>query len=249
MIKNFLKTNLILKLRNLFGVRPTIFNINYSEKGISYSDGFFWRLDDNFKTIVRFSNIINFYFKKKSSIQIYFYDNKNNFLNFINLNSDKIHEEIYITRDIVNNKKFGVFYIFHKSNEKIDSIIRNSCYVGFSYKKSIFSFIHGNTFSTKTLMSSKSKEIKSGVMATSIFRKNYFIQNSFQNSRVEIMLQNSSNKTQEIFINKYKAKLPQGHTELIGIKNDEIIQINSNCYLLRPIIFEYNNDYLNVYHG
>ena len=29
MIKNFFKTNLILKLRNFLGLRPTIFNVNY----------------------------------------------------------------------------------------------------------------------------------------------------------------------------------------------------------------------------
>ena len=249
MIKNFFKTDSILKLRNLFGLRPTIFNVNYLEKGMSYSDGFFWRLDDNFKTILRFTNIINLYFSKNSSIEIYFYDDKNNFLNSVKLNSDKINREINVTADIVKKKKFGVFYIFHKSNYKIESIIRNSCYVGFSYKKSLYSFVHGNTISAKNSISPNSKQIQSGMMSTSFIRKNYFVQNSFCDSQIEIMLQNSSNKTQKITVNNYKTKLLQGHAEIININNDEIVKISSNCYFLRPIVFEYKNNYLNVYHA
>jgi len=86
-------------------------------------------------------------------------------------------------------------------------------------------------------------------MSTSFIRKSYFVQNSFCDSQIEIMLQNSSNKTQKITVNNYKTKLLQGHAEIININNDEIVKISSNCYFLRPIVFEYKNNYLNVYHA
>ena len=35
----------------------------------------------------------------------------------------------------------------------------------------------------------------------------------------------------------------------IYIGNDQTITINSKCYLLRPIIFDYKNNYIDVYHG
>ena len=145
MIKKLLKSINAIKLRNYLSIRPTYFNISYLEKNISISDGFFWRLDDNFSTIFKFSNLIKLYFNEDSSVEIYFFDNKNNFLNNIELNLTTYSSEIIIDKNLVKNKTYGVFYIFHKSNKKFNSMIRNSCYVGYSYKNNLYSFVHGNT--------------------------------------------------------------------------------------------------------
>ena len=90
MIKNLFKLEKIIKLRNFFSINPTFFNINYLEKNISISDGFFWRVDDNFSTIFKFTNLIKFYFNKDSNVEIFFFDNNHNYLNKIINKPNKI---------------------------------------------------------------------------------------------------------------------------------------------------------------
>ena len=249
MIKKLLKSINAIKLRNYFSIRPTYFNISYLEKNISISDGFFWRLDDNFSTIFKFSNLIKLYFNEDSSVEIYFFDNRNNFLNNIELNISTYSSEIKIDKNLVKNKTYGVFYIFHKSNKKLESMIRNSCYVGYSYNGNLHSFVHGNTPSAKTNISEKHAMKKYDLSSSSFMKKKYFVQNSFKNINAEIFLLNSTSSKQKIFINKNVFHLNPGNCEIYKIKEDDIIKIESNCYLLRPIIFEYNKQYMNVYHG
>ena len=119
MIKNLFKLEKIIKLRNFFSINPTFFNINYLEKNISISDGFFWRVDDNFSTIFKFTNLIKFYFNKDSNVEIFFFDNNHNYLNKITLNTKSYSEEYNIKKKIVKNFNDGVFYIFHRSKIKL----------------------------------------------------------------------------------------------------------------------------------
>ena len=150
---------------------------------------------------------------------------------------------------MVKNKKYGVFYIFHKSNKKINSMIRNSCYVGYSYNGNLYSFVHGNTPSAKTNISEKHTTKNYDLSSFTFTKKKYFVQNCFRNIDAEIILLNSTNLKQKISINQNVFYLASGNCEIYKIKKDDIIKIVSNCYLLRPIIFEYNKQYVNVYHG
>ena len=38
-------------------------------------------------------------------------------------------------------------------------------------------------------------------------------------------------------------------SKIINVNNNELIEIVSNCYLLRPIIFNYKKQFMDVYHG
>ena len=248
MIKKLFKTEKIIKLRNFFSISPTFFNINYLEKNISISDGFFWRVDDNFSTIFKFTNLIKFYFNKESNVEIFFFDNNHNYLNQIALNTKNYSEEYIITKKIVKNINFGVFYIFHRSNTKIDSILRNSCYVGYSYKNSLYSYVHGNTPSAKKNISDNFSKLNYDLLGSSIFKKKYVVQKKF-NNKTEAMILNSTPIDQTILINEEKIFLKKGHSYIHQIKDKELLEINSKCYLLRPIVFEYDKDFLNVYHG
>lgn len=248
MFKNIFKNNTALKTRNFLNLYPTYFNINYLEKGISYSDGFFWRLDENYKTKVRFLNIINFFYKIKSDVEIHFFDNEHNFLNKIKFTKNKLHFDLVITKKIVKKEGYGVFYIFHKSNKKFNSIIRNSCYVGYSFKNSIYSYVHGNTPTSKVDVKNK-KKVEINVSSLSFFRKKYIVQNNFLNKKIEIMFQNSLPITQKIIVNEKKLIVKKGHIKLLSIDNCELVSITSNSYLLRPIIFEKKINFVDVYHG
>ena len=249
MIKKLFKTEKIIKLRNFFSISPTFFNINYLEKNVSISDGFFWRVGDNFSTIFKFTNLIKFYFDKESNVEIFFFDNKHNYLNQITLNTKSYSEEYIITKKIVKNINFGVFYIFHRSDTKIDSILRNSCYVGYSYKNSLYSYVHGNTPSAKKSISNNSSKLNYDLLGSAIFKKKYVVQKKFNNSKTEAMILNSTPIDQKISINEEKIFLKKGHSYIHQVKDKELLEINSNCYLLRPIIFEYEKDFINVYHG
>lgn len=249
MIRNLFKSEKILKLRNFFSINPTFFNINYLEKNTSISDGFFWRVDDNFSTIFKFTNLIKFYFDKDSDVEIIFFDKNHNYLNQITLNTKSYSEEYIVTKKIVKNFNYGVFYIFHRSKIRIDSILRNSCYVGYSYKNSSYSFVHGNTPSAKKSISNNSSKLNYDLLGSSIFKKKYVVQKKFNNSKIEAMILNSTPIDQKILINKEKIFLKKGNSYIHEVRDKELLEINSNCYLLRPIIFEYEKDYINVYHG
>ena len=49
-------------IRNFLNIRPSFDLIDYTSKNISVSDAFFWRTDNEYKTIFKFTNIINFYY-------------------------------------------------------------------------------------------------------------------------------------------------------------------------------------------
>ena len=62
------------------------------------------------------------------------------------------------------------------------------------------------------------------------------------------MILNSTPIDQKILINEEKF-FKKGHSYIHQVKDKKLLEINSNCYLLRPIIFEYEKDFINVYHG
>ena len=48
----------------------------------------------------------------------------------------ELSNKLVIDRNFLDGlEDFGVFYIFHRSKLNINSIIRNSCYTGYSIKK------------------------------------------------------------------------------------------------------------------
>ena len=77
----------------------------------------------------------------------------------------------------------------------------------------------------------------------------YTIQNNLDAQETEMMLVNPTNIQISFKVNDKNFKLKKGCSELITIDKNKLITINSNCYLLRPIIFERTNDFINVYHG
>ena len=64
---------------------------------------------------------------------------------------------------------YGVFNIFHKSDNKFNFTIANRCYTGFSQNGNQSSFVHGNTY--VNYKSFNSDGIKSDIIGTSYLKK------------------------------------------------------------------------------
>ena len=144
------------------------------------------------------------------------------------------------------------FLCYHKSLEQINSSIRNSCYTGFSYKNQLESYVHGNCpTSYKPLNPNINTSIKYDIVGRSIFQnQNYKIQRYFENlSKSEIFIQNPISKKIKFLINKTSYELNGKCCVIIDTSKLKEIEIISNCYFLRPLIFCYQNDYIDVHHG
>tara|TARA_B110000008_G_scaffold53850_1_gene53219 strand:- start:7 stop:780 length:774 start_codon:yes stop_codon:yes gene_type:complete len=253
-IKKLVKSNLSIKLRNLVGFRPVEINSNKLKQNFSVSDGFPWRTDNYFKTNFKYSDLLKiFYDKNNSSIEIHFYDKNNNLIKKINKLNINISNNFLIDKEFLNElEDYGIFYIYHKSIEQINSSIRNSCYTGFSYKNQLESYVHGNCpTSYKPLNPNINTSIKCDIVGRSIFlNQNYKIQRYFENlSKSEIFIQNPISKKIKFLINKTSYELNGKCCVIIDTSEFKEIEITSNCYFLRPLIFCYQNDYIDVHHG
>jgi hypothetical protein len=248
-MKTLLKNSYVYKIRNLFGIKPSLFNINTSKLNSSISDGFFWRTDNGYKTLFRFMDLTNFFYEKKSLLEFVFFDKNNQliktFLKEINLNN-----EFYIDSELLNNEGYGVFYVFHKSKDKINSCIRQSCYTGYSLNNNIPSFVHGNTPTTLKDINPENKKIIFGLGGKHIFaKKTYKVQNYINAQNSEILILNPCEGSLKIEVNHEIFFLDQGCSKLINLNKCKTIEIKSKCYLLRPIIFDYYDEFIDVYHG
>jgi hypothetical protein len=253
-MKKFFKNKFFLNLRNLFGIKPSYFNINNLDENKSISDAFFWRVDHNFSTIFRYTDLTKYFLNENSELTLVFFDNKNNFINKVNIsNESMISGEFNIDSYLLNNEScYGTFYVFHKINKKIGISIRQSCYTGYSFKKNLNSFVHGNIPVAINNLYKPNAKNTYGLAGYNLFiNKTYRVQNYLGDyDNVEIMLMNPCNKKITIETNSSKFNLNIGESKILEMNNlKKSIALKSRCYLLRPIIFAYKNDFLDVFHG
>ena len=237
-------------IRNFLGYKPALTIINSNIKNLSTSDAFFWRTDNNFKTIFRYTDIFKLFFNDPTSkAEIIFYDRNSNFLKKIIFDDLDLSNQLVIDKNFMNNiENYGIFYIFHYSNENNNSIIRNSCYTGYSQSDNLPSFVHGNTVTA--LRNLNDNQVEFGIGGKTFFKNNIFqIQNSFKNSKVELMIMNPTNQELKIIINDEELRLATCCSIIKKYERIQTIKIISKCYLLRPIVFSYRDKFLDVYHG
>jgi hypothetical protein len=254
LIKKIAKSNLSIKLRNLIGFRPVALNSNKLNQNFSISDGFPWRTDNYFKTNFKYSDLLKlFYNKNNASVEIHFYDKNNKLIKKINESNLNISNNFIIDKEFLNGiEDYGIFYIYHQLDEQINSSVRNSCYTGFSYKKQLESYVHGNCpTSYKPLNQNITKKIKHDIVGRSIFlNQNYKIQKYFDDlSKSEIFIQNPTSEKIRFLINKTRYELNEKCCLIIDTTELNEIEIISNCYFLRPLVFCYKNNYIDVHHG
>jgi len=253
LVKILGKTNVGIFLRNFFNYKPVHMNID-GLKLISVSDAFAWRTDNNFETIFKYSDILNIFYKIKNSwIELHFYDKNNNLLKIEKKKNIDLSNEIKITDEFFKGlKDYGVFYVYHLSKEKIDNenIISNRCYLGYSKNQNLPSFVHGNTLARFVDISGNNK-IYSDIVKTSLFSNNvYKIQKYFDNfDKNELFFSNPTSKTIKFSIDDKIFQLKNGCSLIIDISDKKIITIKSNCLFLRPTVFSYKDEYLDVHHS
>ena len=253
LIKKIKNSNLIINIRNALSIKPvhmSIDNLNY----ISVSDAFIWRTDNNFITKFKYADILNIFYKIKNSwVEFHFYTKNNKLLKIEKKTNLNISNEIEINKKYLNNlEDYGVFYIYHYSRDKIEeeNIISNRCYLGYSQNNNLFSFVHGNTLA-KFAKISNGKKISSNIVRTSLFKNQYYkIQKYFKGyDKNELLFSNPTSKKIKFSIDEKDYKLDKHCSLLINIANKEIINIKSNCLFLRPTVFSYKGNYLDVHHS
>tara|TARA_X000000368_G_scaffold398282_1_gene368191 strand:+ start:532 stop:1305 length:774 start_codon:yes stop_codon:yes gene_type:complete len=253
-IKKIAKFDSSIKLRNLLGFRPVALNSNKLKQNFSISDGFLWRTDNNYKTNFKYSDLLKiFYDNNDSSIEIHFYDKNNNLIKKINKLNIDISNNFLINKEFLNGMEdYGIFYIYHKSDKQLSSSVRNSCYTGYSYKNQLESYVHGNCpTSYKPLNQNIARKITHDIVGRSIFiNQNYKIQRYFNDlTKSEIFIQNPTSKKIKFLINKTRYELNEKCCLIIDTTKLNEIEIISNCYFLRPLVFCYKNNYIDVHHG
>ena len=250
-IRNLFNSKIGVLFRNFFGIKPKYFILNFNDSNLSVSDAFFWRTDSNYKTLFKFTNLLNFFYKDKSSkIEIIFFDKNNKLIKTITKTDILFSDQLLIDRFFLDGiEDYGVFFIFHKSEKINNSIIRNSCYLGYSRNNNLPSFVHGNVCaSSNNFLGSN---LKFGIGGKSFFmNQKYIVQNYFYNyDKTELLIHNPCSTKIRFLINEKYFELNSGCSKIIDIVNVEMAVIISNCYLLRPVVINYKSDFIDAYHG
>ena len=246
----------IINIRNLLNIKP----VNLSLKNlnqISISDAFLWRTDNGFNTVFKFTDILNLFYKiEKSFVEIHFYSKTKEKIKVIRLNDLDLSNKIEIDSKFFEGlQDYGVFYIYHYTNSQIPEniIISNRCYTGYSKNQSLHSYIHGNTLAKYNKIIENENFFNSNkniVMKTVFQNQTYKIQKLFEAfDKNELFFANPTDEKINFSINKDTYTLKNGCSLLIDVTKYRTITIKSNCLFLRPIVFSYKNDFLDVHHG
>jgi hypothetical protein len=247
------RSTLGIKVRNFIGYRPVILNNDYKDAGnVSISDAFPWRTDNGYKTKFKYTDILGLFYKIENSfVELVFYSQNDQLIRKIRINQLNYSNELLIDKDFLNGiEGYGVFYIFHRSDKySSDNIaISNRCYVGFSKNNSLSSFVHGNSF--VGYQGLDGKIFGKGMVLSSFFKNRYRIQNSFCDfNKSELFFSNPTPKKVNFSIGGNKYSLEKGCSILVDVGNKNNISIVSKCKFIRPIIFNYKDDFFDVYHA
>lgn len=250
-----IKNNRISKfLRNRFSIHPVFIDTSKINYNSMVSDSFVWRTDYGFNTNFKFSDIIKIFLDSDgTTAELIFYNSKNKKIKQIYCNKLEISNQIVINKKLLDGYiGYGYFYVFFKNPnlmKKNKTILSNRCYLGFEKKNVGESCVHGNTY-----VYSKSFDYKKDYFnfINTSFRKNqkYIIQNELSDfDYTELFFINPTNKKINFTINKLKYTLLGHESLIVELKNIDIIEILSNCYYLRPIVFNYKDKFFDVYHG
>jgi hypothetical protein len=241
-----------IKLRNFIGFKPVPIFINKKCRVASISDAYLWRTDNGYKTTYKYTDILGLFYKVKDSyVELTFYSKDNNFIKKITINNLNYSNELLIDKDFLNGTEgYGVFYAFYRSDNHSsdDLVISNRGYVGFSFEGKLSSFVHSNLYVKYQSLDGSNEG--SDIVQSSLLKNIYRIQNSFINfTKSELFFVNPTSKKINFSIGGNTYSLENYCSILIDISDEEDISIISRCMFLRPIIFNYIDDFYDVYHA
>jgi hypothetical protein len=252
LIYKIAKTDIAIKLRNLIGFRPVKVILNKKIGFQSISDAFLWRTDNGFKTTFNYADILGLFYKIENSyVELIFYSKNNQFIKKITIHKLNYSNKLLIDKDFLNGiEDYGVFYIFHRCDSLSgdDLVISNRCYIGFSINDNLSSFVHGNYL--VRYQSIDGKYDGTDMVKSSFLNNRYRIQNSFLDfTKSELFFVNPTSKKTIFSIGNNRYSLEKNCSILIDISGKEDILILSRCMFLRPIIFNYKDNFFDVYHA
>ena len=253
LIKKITSEKLRTILKNNLNYKIVPFSLEKA-KYSSVSDAFLWRTDNGFSTIFKYTDILKLFFKiEETYVEIVFYNKENKQIKKITINEMNYSNELLINSEFLNHTNdYGTFYIYHFTNQKIEkeNILSNRCYLGFSKKNNIHSFVHGNTFSRFKKIDDQKKEETNIINTTFYKNQKYKIQKYFGGfDKHELFFANPTSKIINFSIDKEEFILKGGSLIMIKIIEKEQIEIKSNCLFFRPTIFSYNKNYFDVHHS
>ena len=254
-IKKISNSDICIFLRNSINFRPVYLKYHQKNHPICVSDAFIWRTDNGYKTKFKYSDILNLFYKIKNSwVEFHFYSKNNELIKVKKIESLDLSNEFEINSEYLDNlEDYGVFYVYHFSNEtdNLDNkdIISNRCYLGYSFNNNLYSFVHGNTLVKFTNIFSKNF-FYSDLVKTSFFQNHtYTIQKYFDSfDKSELFFTNPTSKLIKLTIENKSYRL-KSNCSLLVQTNTNLVSIKSNCLFLRPTIFSYKGEYLDVHHS
>lgn len=244
-----------ISLRNSLNIKPVYLHHTKKNYPISASDAFLWRTDNGFKTIFKYSDILDLFYKIKNSwVEFHFYSKNNELIKIEKIDNLKLSNELEIDASYLNSlEDYGTFYIYHYSektnNLSNENIISNRCYLGYSQNENLYSFVHGNTIGRcKSILSNEDN--LTDIVKTSFFQNyTYTIQKYFEDfDKSELFFINPTTKTIKFSIEDKSYELKPSCSLLVNIQNP-IISVKSNCLFFRPTVFSYKDKYLDVHHS
>jgi hypothetical protein len=252
LLRKFANSSLGIKLRNTIGFKPVPIIIDKKFRLGTISDAFLWRTDNGYKTTFKYADILSIFYKIEGSyVELAFYSKDNNFIKKIIINKLDYSNELLIDKDFLNGiEGYGVFYAFYRSynHSSDDLVISNRGYVGFSFEGKLSSFVHSNLYVKYQSLDGSNEG--SDMVQSSLLTNIYRIQNSFVNfTKSELFFVNPTSKKINFSIGGNTYSLENNCSILIDIRSQEDISIISRCMFLRPIIFNYKDDFYDVYHA
>ena len=255
LIKKLLKSNIGILIRNSLNIKPINIKTNEENYSTTVSDAFLWRTDQGYKTKFKYSDILDLFYKIDDSwVEFHFYNKNNKLIKTEKVVSLNLSNEFEITSAYLNGiEDYGIFYIYHysKNAKFLDNtdIISNRCYLGYSQNNSLHSFVHGNILAKSAAINSKEK-ISTDIVKTSLFKnQTYTIQKNFDDfDNNEFFFINPTSKIIKFSIENKKFKL-KPHCAILIESKCSIISIKSNCLFIRPTIFSYKGQYMDVHHS
>lgn len=260
-MRKFLKSlwhcRTFVQIRNFFGIKPQHRKWHYLEDSFSSTDAFFWRVDKDFKTIFRYSDIFGKYFDEKSKVLFIFLDSEGNHLISKTITFSRSVQTLVVDQTLLNSEGFGSFFAYNipDNPNKFKFKVTNRCYTGFSFKSNGPSFVHGNSITRYLIKGDMVKDAKdsshSAIFDHSI-NSCYAVQKDFCGfDRNELFFFNPMKRDLIITIDGSKHLVKSLCTKIVEFKGEsnQITKIYSNYNFARPIIFSYKNEFLDVHHA
>lgn len=256
LIKKLINSDIAMLLRNTLRIRISNHNfpVDY-DTPVTTTDCFLWRTDSNYKTIFKYKDILKLFHNINDSwVEIHIFSKMNKLLKIEKIYNLDISNKFEINSKYLSGlEDFGLFYIYHYTKNKSillrENIISNRCYVGYSQNNKIYSFLHGNIHARYTSIYNNNK-ISSNIVNRSVFKtSSYKIQKYFDiSNKNEFFVCNPTYETIKFSTQGQNYKLKSGCAMCIAIKQP-VILIVSNLFYLRPTIFSYKDEYLDVHHS